>query len=69
MPMKNKIQLFLKSRSLTPYRFIQETGIATATGYKLAGDEAYLPSVKVLGVICDTYRVQPNEILEWVDEK
>jgi DNA-binding Xre family transcriptional regulator len=26
----------------------------------------YLPSIRVLEVICDTYKVQPGDIVEWV---
>jgi DNA-binding Xre family transcriptional regulator len=69
MPMRNKIKEFLENRQMSAYRFIQETGIAPATGYKLAKDESHLPSIRVLEVICDRYRVQPNEIVEWVDRE
>ena len=68
MPMKNKIKQFLESRQLSAYQFIKDTGVAPATGYKLAKSPDYLPGIRVLEVICDTYRVQPGELLEWVDE-
>ena len=66
--MKNRVKSFLEKRQLSAYQFIKDTGIAPATGYKMAKDSSYLPSVRVLEVICDTYKVQPNELLEWVDE-
>ena len=66
--MRNKIKQFLESRQLSAYQFIKDTGIAPATGYKLAKSGEYLPGIRVLEVICDTYRVQPGELLEWVDE-
>jgi DNA-binding Xre family transcriptional regulator len=65
MPMKNKIKQFVDSRSLTVYQFIKETGIAPGTGYKLYKNPRHMPSPTVLEIICDTYEVQPGEILEW----
>ena len=65
--MKNKLRQFLDERNITVYQFIKDTGIAPATGYKMAKTRDYLPSVRVLEVICDTYKVQPGELLEWVE--
>lgn len=67
MPMKNTVRSFLDKKGLSVYKFIQDTGIAPATGYKLAKKADYLPSVRVLEAICDTYKVQPGELLEWVE--
>ena len=69
MPMKNKIKEFLDKNNLTAYRFIKDTGLSETTGYRLAADATYVPSAKVLTTICQTYNVQPGEILEWVGEK
>lgn len=69
MPMRNRVKEFLDARGLSAYQMIKDTGIAPATGYKLAKDESHLPSIRVLEVICDRYRVQPNEIVEWVDRE
>lgn len=63
MAIKNKIKQFLDDRELTAYRLIQDTGISDTTGYKLASDPTYIPSAKVLAAICDTYRIEPGEIL------
>jgi DNA-binding Xre family transcriptional regulator len=68
MPMKNRVKKFLEAQGLSAYQFIKDTGIAPATGYKLAKTVDYLPSIRVLEVICDTYKVQPGEILEWTEE-
>lgn len=64
--MKNTVKEFLSARGLSVYRFIQDTGISPATGYKLAKKSSYLPSVRVLESICDAYKVQPGELLKWV---
>ncbi len=69
MPIQNRVKSFLEARDLSAYQFIKDTGIAPATGYKLAKKSSYLPSVRVLEVICDTYKVQPSELLEWVEEQ
>lgn len=67
MPMKNRVRSFLDARGITPYQFIKDTGIAPATGYKLAKNPDHLPSITVLQAICDRYEVQPSEIIYWID--
>jgi DNA-binding Xre family transcriptional regulator len=44
---------------------IQDAKISDTTGYKLAADPTYIPSSKILEALCETYRIQPGEILEW----
>ncbi len=66
--MRNKIKEFVDSRGLTAYQFIKETGIAPGTGYKLYKDSKHRPSPDVLEVICDTYEIQPNDVLEWIKD-
>jgi DNA-binding Xre family transcriptional regulator len=66
--MRNRVKFFLEAKGISAYQFIKDTGIAPTTGYKLAKDPSHLPSIRVLEVICNTYKVQPGEILEWSDE-
>jgi len=66
MAVINKIKTFLDERSVTPYRFRIDVGIAQRTAYDLYNNSGQLPSSVVLSKICDTYKVQPGEILEWV---
>jgi len=63
---RNRIKTFLEERGISVYRFQKDTGIAPSTAYNLAGRPEQLPSSTVLTKICDTYEVQPNEILIWV---
>lgn len=63
--MQNRVKPFLEERQISVYRFILDTGISPATGYKLAKNPKHLPSIGVLQSICDHYRVQPSEILFW----
>ncbi len=64
--MKNKIREFIDARGLSVYRFRQEVGVAQKTAYDLCNNPDQLPSSTVLKKICDTYEVQPGEILAWV---
>jgi DNA-binding Xre family transcriptional regulator len=66
MPVINKIKPFLDSRNITRYRFGKAVGISQTTAYTLYDNPEQLPSSTVLSKICDTYGVQPNEVLEWV---
>ena len=67
MTVRNKIKDFLDSRELTVYRFQKDTGIARRTAYDLTNKPDQLPATPVLIKICDTYRIQPCEILEWIE--
>ena len=69
MVLKNRVKEFTEARGITLYKFIQQTGIAMSTGYKLSQNPDQLPSVAVLQAICDRYEIQPGEILEWVPSK
>lgn len=63
--MKNKIKDFLEKRGVTPYRFGKDVEISQTTAYALVNNPDQLPSSTVLSKICDTYKVQPNEVIEW----
>lgn len=65
--MRNKIKRFLGEREISVYRFQRDTGISQRTAYDLCSNPDQLPGSNVLSKICDAYRVQPNEILEWID--
>ena len=65
--MINKIRPFIEARGLSVYRFQKDTGVSPKTAYDLCNDPTQLPGSNVISKICDAYRVQPNEILEWVD--
>jgi DNA-binding Xre family transcriptional regulator len=68
MVLKNRVKEFTESRGITIYKFVQQTGIAMSTGYKLSQNPNHLPSITVLETICDRYGVQPGEILEWLPD-
>ncbi|MFN7216459.1 helix-turn-helix domain-containing protein, partial [Microcystis sp.] len=55
MVLKNRVKEFTEARGITISKFIQQTGIAMSTGYKLSQNPDQLPSVAVLQAICDRY--------------
>ena len=67
MVLQNRVREFTEERGITIYKFIQQTGIAMSTGYKLSQNPNQLPSMAVLQAICDRYEVQPNEIIYRID--
>jgi DNA-binding Xre family transcriptional regulator len=66
MPMKNKIKNLVDARGISVYQFRKDTGIAQATAYELYNNPKHLPSIRVLERICETYQLQPNEVIEMV---
>jgi DNA-binding Xre family transcriptional regulator len=67
MTVINTIKKFVDDRGLTVYRFRQQTGIAQATAYRLYNNPQEIPRKEVLDAICSAYKIQPGEILEWVE--
>lgn len=67
MPLRNKVKRFVEAREPSVYKFRKKAGLAQETAYKLYKDSNHLPSPRTLEKICDAYRVQPSELLEWVD--
>lgn len=66
MPVKNKIKSFVDSQDMSVYEFWKKTSIAQRTAYDLYNEPWQLPSSTVLTKICDAFRIQPSELLEWV---
>jgi DNA-binding Xre family transcriptional regulator len=65
MAVKNTIRAFLDERGITPYRFYKDVGIAPRTAYDLCNNPDQLPASTVLAKICDTYEIQPGDLLVW----
>jgi DNA-binding Xre family transcriptional regulator len=65
----NKIQEFINSKNISKYKFMKDTGVAQRTAYDLCNNPTQLPSPDVLRKICNTYQIQPGEILEWLPYK
>lgn len=69
MAILNQIRAFVDQRGLKPYRFWKQTGLSRATAYRLYSDRSYVPTGDVLDKICQTYRIQPGELLIWVPDE
>lgn len=67
--MRNKIRQFVEGRNISVYRFRKDTGIAVATAYRIFNCSRQIPSIAVLEKICCAYKVQPGELLEWVNPR
>jgi DNA-binding Xre family transcriptional regulator len=66
--MRNKIKQFVDSRGITVYRFREMTGISNKTAYDLVNKPKQYPSREVMQKICSTFKVQPGELIEWVED-
>lgn len=74
MPVRNRIKEFLDQRPdpvsdnpfTSAYRFWKETGLSRPTAYRLVADPSYIPTGDVLEKICETYRLQPGDLLTWI---
>lgn len=66
MPVRNKLKEFVEGKGLSIYQFWQDVGISRTTAYSLSNDASQLPNSSVLHKICDHYRIQPCEILQWI---
>ena len=67
MVLKNRVKEFTENKSITIYKFAKDVGISFNTAYRLANDPNHLPSITVLEVICDYYKIDPNKIVYRVD--
>ncbi|MBD3886445.1 helix-turn-helix transcriptional regulator [Phormidium tenue FACHB-886] len=68
MTVRNTIKAFIEKRGITVYRFRKDVQVAQSTAYDLVSDSSRIPNADVLNRICETYRIQPGEILEWIPD-
>lgn len=68
MVMRNKIGQLIARLGVTPYRFAKETGINPTTVYLLKNDPSKFPREQIWSRIIATYKVQPNDIVEYSDD-
>jgi DNA-binding Xre family transcriptional regulator len=65
MPVRNTIKEFVDGLGISVYEFRKRTGLATDTAYNLYNQPEKIPNGTVLSKICDSFKIQPNEILRW----
>ncbi|HLP92218.1 MAG TPA: helix-turn-helix domain-containing protein [Nostocaceae cyanobacterium] len=64
----NTIKQLVDKKGISVYQFRKETGIAQATAYRLYNNPDEIPRKDVMEAICRTYKVQPGEILAWIED-
>jgi DNA-binding Xre family transcriptional regulator len=68
MTVRNTIKAFIDQRGISVYKFRKDIGVAQSTAYDLVNDPNRIPNADVLNKICEKYRVQPGDLLEWVPD-
>jgi DNA-binding Xre family transcriptional regulator len=69
MAMRNRIRQIVDGRGITPYEFWKRTGIGSqTTAYALYNNPEQYPGKNVMNAICETFRLQPGEVIEWVPD-
>lgn len=69
MTVRNRLKAFIEEKGITVYKFRKDTGVSQGTAYDLVNDPTRIPNADVLNRICEAYRVQPGEVLEWIPDK
>lgn len=68
MTVRNTIKTFIEQRGISVYKFRKDIGVAQSTAYDLVNNPDRIPNADVLNKICEAYRVQPGELLEWIPD-
>lgn len=60
----------MKKRGITAYRLSREAGLAYPTAYRLSQPPGVFGRLEVdtLNRLCEFFRVQPGELIEWVPD-
>ncbi|MBW4440177.1 MAG: helix-turn-helix transcriptional regulator [Plectolyngbya sp. WJT66-NPBG17] len=69
MTVRNTIKGFIEARGISVYRFRKDIGVAQSTAYDLVNNPDRIPNADVLNKICETYRIQPGELLAWFPDQ
>ncbi len=67
--MRNRVKQFVDAQGITVYQFWKDTGISRTTAYALYNQPEQYPGRDVMDAICTRYRVQPSELLEWINDE
>ncbi|MBW4619332.1 MAG: helix-turn-helix transcriptional regulator [Cyanosarcina radialis HA8281-LM2] len=68
MAVRNKIKDFIEFQGISVYQFRKLTGISNATAYALTNKPDQYPSKDVMDKICSAFKVQPSDLLEWLED-
>jgi DNA-binding Xre family transcriptional regulator len=69
MPVRNTVRRFIDEKlKITRYEFSERTGLSKTTVYNLYDNPEQIPNGLALNKICDCYKIQPGELLEWSED-
>ncbi|MBD2441290.1 helix-turn-helix transcriptional regulator [Nostoc sp. FACHB-110] len=69
MPVRNTVRRFIDEKlKITRYEFSERTGLSKTTVYSLYDNPEQIPNGIALNKICDYYKIQPGELLEWSED-
>ncbi|MBE9209682.1 helix-turn-helix transcriptional regulator [Nostoc sp. LEGE 06077] len=69
MPVRNTVRRFIDEKlKITRYEFSERTGLSKTTVYSLYENPEQIPNRLALNKICDFYKIQPGELLEWSED-
>lgn len=69
MPVRNTVRRFIDEKlKITRYEFSERTGLSKTTVYSLYENPEQIPNRLALNKICDFYKIQPSELLEWSED-
>jgi DNA-binding Xre family transcriptional regulator len=68
MAVQNTIKTFIQAKGISVYRFRKDVQVSQSTAYDLVNDPSRIPNGDVLNRICETYRIQPGEVLLWIPD-
>lgn len=69
MTVQNSVREFIEKEGISVYEFRKRTGMSQGTAYSLANEPDRIPNADVLNRICETFRIQPGEILRWLPDQ
>jgi DNA-binding Xre family transcriptional regulator len=67
MAVLNRVKDYLEKKGVeSGYQFWQQTQLPQSTAFRIWGNPRVYPSKRVLGVICETFKCAPGDLLEYV---
>lgn len=66
-----RVAELMRARGLSAFALSKGSGLAYATAYRLTRDSARFGRLEVqtLNRLCEYFRVQPGELIEWVPDE
>ena len=70
MPVRDKVRRLIDEKlKVTRYEFSERTTLSKTTVYALYDNPEQIPNKVAMDKICDYYKIQPCEFIEWYEDK